>query len=338
MSHTKRITKKDCYYASGVLYWNKKTGEKRKKKHMKTMIVDIGSNTIKYDIFDPPCLNSIAHRSVAAGIIRYIENGSMTEQGLETLCTILSSYRLDAEKTGCCMQVFATASLRRVHDPMKVICAVKERTDIQIDLISGQNEAALSLQGMLAITPHEKRGLMMDMGGGSTELNVFENDRSLFSVSMPFGALSLKNEFVKNIFPDKSEFGHIVDYASSVIKPYQTKILTDTLYMVGGSAKAFAKLLQYKMNLVPDENPTFDKKAVQSLADSLTTLSETDKELLITMFPDRYHVILPALAAYIALIDNCSCQKITVSKGGIREGRLITMITQEENHERSGKI
>ena len=298
---------------------------------MNLMIVDIGSNTIKYDIFSPDCPISIGHRSIAAGIIRYIENGVLNAKGIDVLSEILTSYKEDAIKLGTSMHVFATASLRRVAEPQVVIDEIKKRTDIEIDLISGQRESSLSLLGMLATTDHPSKGLMMDMGGGSTELNSFENDASLFSVSCPFGALSLKNEFVSDVFPTEEEAVDIKNYAKNVFSEYKNEIQTDILYMVGGSAKAIAKLLRYKVPLPKTElAKPFEAERMHQLLKDCIPCNLEDQNLLKELFPDRYHVMLPALCAYISLLEVCGTKQVCVSAGGIREGYWLELIKNDE--------
>lgn len=291
---------------------------------MKVMIVDIGSNTIKYDIFESPSVYSIGHGSVAAGIIRYIEKGILQEAGMQVLVDILTRYKAIADKENIPMYTFATASLRRVTDPFRVIDEVKARTGIAIDLISGQREAQLSLSGMLAATLHENTGLMMDMGGGSTELNIFEKEASTFAVSCPFGALSLKNEFVKDTFPTEVEAQAIYTYAKSVYETYRDRIQTQTLYMVGGSAKAVAKLLYHKKGMNCDfADCTFAPEMLYDLVKEMLPLHDEDAVLLRAMFPDRYGVILPAAISYCALLAVCEAKNVRVSVAGIREGYLL---------------
>ena len=298
---------------------------------MKVMIVDIGSNTIKYDIFEAPCTQSIGHGSVAAGIIRYIEEGVLTEEGMQILTDILMRYQAKAAEENIPLYAFATASLRRVRDPFAVISEVKARTGIEIDLISGDMEAQLSLAGILAATLHEKTGLMMDMGGGSTELNVFCETDSCFAVSCPFGALSLKNEFVKGTFPTIEEAQAIFDYTKSVYETYRESIRTDTLYMVGGSAKAVAKLLYHKRDRKCDfADCMFCGEMLKELAQEMIPCTEQDREMLKAMFPDRYAVVLPAAISYCALLSVCGAENVRVSVAGIREGYLLSKIENED--------
>ncbi len=296
---------------------------------MKIMIVDIGSNTIKYDIFDPPCPKSIGHRSVAAGIIRYIQNGVMTEEGKRILWDILLSYQKDALENNIPLYAFATASLRRVAEPAKLIAEVKAQTGILIDLVSGEEESALSLMGMLSVTENAKKGVMMDMGGGSTELNRFNGGTSLFSISCPFGALSLKNEFVSGVFPTQKDTDAIMQYVRSVLHPHRANIETDILYMVGGSAKAIARLMRLH-NKLPNGTMTFAPSDFSDLLCRYLKSNDEDYSLLKSLFPDRYPVMLPALAAYVSLLSCCGAKTVVVSHGGVREGYLQHILDNKE--------
>ena len=293
---------------------------------MEVMIVDIGSNSIKYDIFSQNCPYSIKHRSYVAGLIRYIKNGILTPQGMNVLVNTLQEYQKDAIKMGIPLYAFATASLRRVSYSQAVIDEVQQRTGIHIDLVSGELESELSLKGMLSVTEHQETGLMIDMGGGSTELNVFKNESSVFSVSCPFGALSLKNEFVKDVFPTEQEAEAIKEYVSSVISPYKDQIRHDTLYMVGGSAKAFAKLLIHKQNAPGKRAPIFTSDDINKTASTMIPCSENDKALLQSLLPDRYHLMLPSMIAYTTLLAYCGAKTASVSSGGVREGYYLHII------------
>ncbi len=295
---------------------------------MSIMIVDIGSNTIKYDIFDPPCTKSIGHRSVAAGIIRYIQKGVMTNEGKKILCDILLSYQKDAIELEIPLYAFATASLRRVTNPLELIAEIKELTGISIDLVSGETESALSLNGMLSVTENAERGVMMDMGGGSTELNRFAGHTSLFSISCPFGALSLKNEFVSGVFPTKKDTDAVMQYVTSVLQPHRADIKTDVLYMVGGSAKAIARLMRQR-NKMPNGTMTFSPSDFSDLLCQYLKSNDEDYALLKSLFPDRYPVMLPALAAYVSLLACCGAKKVVVSHGGVREGYLQYILNNQ---------
>ena len=163
---------------------------------------------------------------------------------------------------------------------------------------------------------------MMDMGGGSTELNKFHKGDSVFSVSCPFGALSLKQEFVQNEFPNEEEIQKIYNHAHSVFQLYSANIQTNSLYMVGGCAKAIAKILFYKQEQPCVQNSIFKKDEILSLQAELIQGGKKEQELLKTLFPDRYPVLIPAITAYIALLDCCNANTVCVSSGGVREGYL----------------
>ena len=179
---------------------------------------------------------------------------------------------------------------------------------------------------------------MMDMGGGSTELNFFHQNTSLFSVSCPFGALSLKCSFTKNEFPDKQEWEAMQKYAFEYFSRYQAYIQTDTLYMVGGCAKAYAKLIHAIAKKSTATKGTFDIEDFHIIYDYLKDLTDCKQELLKQLLPDRYMLMLPAGALYTALLQCCHASHIQVSTGGIREGYAIELTEGGNQDERERKI
>ena len=149
---------------------------------MKVMIIDVGSNTVKYDIFkvEGKSFKGDKRDSTVLGFISYIDqNGIPSKEGVEKLCKVLSEYLEKARAEGCLkVLAFATASLRRCADPFAVIDTVRERTGLSIELFSGRTEAQMSLRGVLVRHPESLSGIMADMGGGSTELNFYENKKA----------------------------------------------------------------------------------------------------------------------------------------------------------------
>ena len=87
---------------------------------MRYLIIDIGSNTVKYDLF--LCKKGrvpakIGHKSKALRLINHIEGGRLSPEGFDLLCHTLKDYEKDGKKEGAFVFPFATASFRRIADP-----------------------------------------------------------------------------------------------------------------------------------------------------------------------------------------------------------------------------
>ena len=95
---------------------------------MRCMVIDIGSNTVKYDVFsvEGSEFTTDTHASVPLRFISYIKEGVLEKTGFELLCETLLRYKKEAEEEYCdVIAAFATASLRKIADPQPVIDRLK---------------------------------------------------------------------------------------------------------------------------------------------------------------------------------------------------------------------
>lgn len=179
-------------------------------------VIDIGSNTIRlsfYRIADGK-IDPMMNKKEVAGLASYVKkNNKMSTEGINKLVSILEEYKKIVQKVDTReMFVFATASVRNVDNEKEVLEKVEQRTGIHIRVLSGEDEGRLGYLGAMQCADIDD-GLLVDIGGGSTEL-VFYNDRKVIaSSSMPIGSLNLYNRFVNDILPTRKEVKIIKDAA-----------------------------------------------------------------------------------------------------------------------------
>ena len=159
---------------------------------MNYAILDIGSNTIKMTIFSEEG-EILLRKSTAAGLISYVKNGILTEEGITLLADIMLQYDKIARNTGADrLYPFATASLRAASNHQEVIDEIEKRTSYRIDLVSGEQEAALSYYGVCKTLPAQKDAMiLLDIGGGSCEIVA---PQCSLAVSLPVGAIYVCGE------------------------------------------------------------------------------------------------------------------------------------------------
>ncbi|HEY5585334.1 MAG TPA: hypothetical protein VIK78_12710 [Ruminiclostridium sp.] len=294
---------------------------------MKYAVVDLGSNSIRMSIYDQTNdnLNCILSQKELIGIIAYEKHGILAENGiiriLETLKSFLNTSKIIGSDLFFC---FATASLRNIKNTEEVIKRVKSETGVEINLISGQDEARLDFLGAYGCLNFND-GLIIDMGGGSTEIIRFENGAILNLISLPFGSLYLYEKYVNEITPDKKEI--------NLIKSFVAKQLVDiewlpnscnNVCLIGGTARAIARLHQelfsrQKENL---QGYTFDTKDIKLLINAVDPSENGGIKLMIRVSPERLHTIIPGLIAFSKILKLSGCKTITISKNGVREGYL----------------
>ena len=98
---------------------------------MKHMIIDIGSNSVKYDVFEitDKKFVKVGHHAQVMGFLSYLDNGKLSKKGFSVLCGILNEYKDQAKINGVNnISAFATASFRSCSNPHELIQMVKNTT------------------------------------------------------------------------------------------------------------------------------------------------------------------------------------------------------------------
>lgn len=295
---------------------------------MNYSVIDIGSNTVKCEVFsyENNELRSIDFFTEQLGIIARIKYGLLSANDTCLLCDIITSYIEKAKKYNAKIYCFATESLRKINNLEWVKKAIFECCKIDIELISGEDEALLSFDGFKAECRDISDGLMIDMGGGSTEILLFKDREAQKLNSFKFGCLSLKKEFVMGRFPQKNETEQIKSYVKEQIEAFPWIKDTRRICLIGGTGTAIGKLaIEAGFTTIPE----FPIKTFFELFNYLDTPGEKQIELLEKYIPARVETILPGMSAYRAIIETINAETVYISKDGIREGYIYRKINEE---------
>lgn len=292
-------------------------------------IIDLGSNTIRLSIYkyDASGFKLLTNKKTMAGIISYIDNGYLSDEGLDKICHILDSYKellrnFDIHEVRC----FSTASLRLIKKRDEVLEKIAERTGIHIDLISGLKEAELDFIGTkLFLDIHE--GIVIDIGGGSMELVSFMKDEVMDSFSLPIGSLSMYNRHVKGLIPTKKEKDEIKkDVISELDKIKNTSVMQKYFKVavgVGGTIRATLRLLNAKKK---EEANYFKTEDVKELLDQIKDDNKESLSKILKICPDRIHTIVPGMTVLYTVLKKADIEKVIVSRYGVREGYLYNEV------------
>ena len=140
-------------------------------------IVDLGSNTIRLSIYhcDGGQFRLLLNKKTMAGLAGYVRHGVLSDSGILVACRTLAAYRALLDNFSVRdMHVFATASLRNITNTAEAVQTIRDITGITVEVLSGEEEAALSFKG--AVLPGGvSTGLLADIGGGSFELVAYED-------------------------------------------------------------------------------------------------------------------------------------------------------------------
>ena len=296
---------------------------------MNYAIIDIGSNTIKMTVFSEKLL-PVYKSSRAARLLSYVKNGVLSKDGEGVLLTTLSDFKKEALSLGPTkLYAFATASFRAISNPLPTIERVRESLGIKVDLLSGDEEAKISFDGVVGALGENGSGLLFDMGGGSTEIIAYEDREIKSSVSMPFGALSLYRDFVSDTYPSVKEIDAITEYVKKIGKPEIEGALRHShscsVMVIGGSFRALAVVISelFGSSFSPDSPYIIRAHELDLLIKRFSPVSSSDASIIEALIPDRKTNLVPALISLYVFALLTGANEITLSPYGAREGYLL---------------
>lgn len=292
---------------------------------MKIAVIDIGSNTVKMDTFNVKGDNYslLSAKSERGGLVKYRKDSSLTPEGYNVLYTLLEKYVTQAVSSGCeKTYVFATQSLRGLKNAEDVCDRIKSSLGVDIDIISGEEEALYSFCALAHECTENDEGIMADMGGGSLELADFSHKKHISLCSLPLGALYVKETLGINIIPNADDEKKIANYVTNILSKAPTKS-KDTVYIIGGTARTLFSLC-------------FEGKTEISLEDAekaysiLSASKEKTFKFLSVKAPKRVDNFMTGYYIFICLCRHFSANRLVLCKSGVRDGYLADKLEKED--------
>lgn len=290
-------------------------------------VIDIGSNTMRLSIYQcvPEQFRIMIHKKEMVGLASYVEDGRLSDSGIKTACEVLNGFKTIVQSLGVeKILIFATASLRNVSNTEEAVSIIEQETGYFVEVISGEEEARLDFIGAM----HQvelKDGLLVDIGGGSTELVPFYKKKPVMAVSVPIGSLSLYTNHVKKILPKKEELEKIrtaameaMEQTLGTFRPEKRQRICG----VGGTIRALLKLCNYIYHK-ESTNQIISGEEVNELYTMLSDKKEGKWKAILRITPDRIHTILPGLTILWLIVKKYNVTEVIVSGYGVREGYLV---------------
>ncbi|MES2800274.1 MAG: exopolyphosphatase [Bacteroidota bacterium] len=209
------------------------------------------------------------------------------------------------------LRAVATSAMRDAENGRKIIAEVKQNAGVDIEIISGDEEAFLIFESFFLLNfDKEKPFLVVDVGGGSTEISVFENGEKVAAKSFQIGTLRiLKGKVQKEDWTEMNKW---------VLKNVDATTL-HSIFGTGGNINSAHKILGGK-HMKP-----ISINKLQKFHDELVKLNLEEREEQFQMKEDRADVIVPALDIFLFIMEALNSKEIIVPKIGLSDGMIYNM-------------
>lgn len=294
---------------------------KKFDKIKKYATIDIGSNAIRLLISNIIVLNKSAPISTKNSLVRVpirlgqdaFTIGEISNENIERLVDTMLSFKLlmkvhKVEK----YLAYATSALRSSSNGKNIVDLILSKSGLKIQIINGKKEAELiTNNSIFKFQGNHKTYCFIDVGGGSTELTLFKNQKVVISKSFKIGGVRLINNLVSN-----KTWESFREWININLKD-QGEI---DVIGLGGNINKLFKLCGVKIG------KPLTLKEIDSTLSDLEKMSYSKKILLLKLNPDRVDVIVPAGKIYQYLLKNMGSDEIIVPKIGLADGMVYELL------------
>src|SRR5262245_20177085 len=286
-------------------------------------VVDLGSTSVHHLVaaIDAHHLEVLVDESAFLGLGAAADDpGELGAAGREELVDTLAGYAWTARTHGASNVTFiATEPLRRLADAARIVGEVDAGTGVPVHVLRHEEEALLTLLGVTGGAPVERDLLVVDVGGGSSELAFVGPDRPARVTGARVAPPSLPRRLVPADPPPSDELAALAEAATAALAGAPDWRPEDVV-LVGGTATNLAKVTggaEPAASLRLKDLDALDRRLAATPSDEIATASGVR--------PARA-AILPAGAAIVrAVAERFGMREVLIVDSGIREGALIAV-------------
>jgi len=282
--------------------------------------IDIGSNAVRLliaDIVENEHTYSFKKNTLIRVPLRLGDDAFLdqhiSDKKITDLVKTMQAFRnlMDVYKCGDYL-AYATSAMREAKNGPEIVQRVMSQANINLEIVHGQKEANIIYSSHIERNlDKNKNYLYIDVGGGSTELSVFSENKMVASQSFNIGTIRILDN------QDKEEtWTEMHDFVKDHTKTYKSLTGIGT----GGNINKIFKISEEKEN-VP---LTFNK--LKSIYNYLNSFSMKDRINVLGLNQDRADVIIPACEIYITLMKWAGIKNMVVPKVGLVDGIIQTLI------------
>ena len=303
---------------------------------MRVATIDIGTNTILMLIADVDRINSLRVIRDEHAIARLgegvDESKLIAPKAVERALTILERHQkvADREKVERIVAC-GTSAFRDADNRDEVVELVRERVGINIEVISGEEEAELTYAGAVSAfiaADKQEEFLVLDIGGGSTELTYGKSLSVTSRVSLDVGCVRLTERFLRTA-PPTIEALHA---AQSHIRGLVSQIEKQPTAQMIGVAGTLTTLAALDLNLkyfdpMKVGGHLLSLEKVKSVFQKFSRMTVDEIAAFPQVLPGRTDVLLAGIMILVEVMETLGVDEITVSERGLRYGLAMREVS-----------
>ena len=299
--------------------------------------IDIGSNTVRLLILDTSGNKNYKLLVSKRNITRLGEN--MDSEGKLIEKRIVATLKVLAEFKKTCLEngnppifAVATSAVREASNGQEFVRLAKTEADIDIKVISWEEEAQLTLEGVFWKSPNEKRKIItLDIGGGSTEFILSKGKNISGFCSTSLGVVRLTEKFITQHPIDEKEFKNLQNYLRKELVVVKKQLSEFSPEILIGTAGTVTTLAAIRDNIYPYDpekihGSIFSFQDAESILQNLKKKSLDERLAIKPLEKGREDLIIAGIAIVLETMHAFDCKMLKVSEYSLREGIILNAI------------
>lgn len=301
----------------------------------RTAVIDIGSNSVRMVIYEKTSrfafhLLRESKSPVRIGEGAYEQKGYLTQASMQRAFDTLKEYSALAQNYKCHkILAVATSALRDAPNRSQFLNRVSKSLHFNIKVINGDTEAYYGGLAAAAMLP-DRSGVTIDIGGGSTELALIEDNIVVETLTLNIGTVRLKE-----LFFDKDAQVHAIEYIQEELKNIPQNFLHHKVIGIGGTIRAlsnaYLKQEQYPIKVLHGFG--YKTKNIKKFANKVIQSSD-EKLKKLGIKADRFDVIGVGTMIFMQILEHLQAKEVTVSSVGVREGVYVNDLLRTQKYPR----
>lgn len=217
----------------------------------------------------------------------------------------------------------ATSALREAANREAFLAMLRQASELELRVLSGEEEAYYGYLGVINSLPFSD-GIVVDIGGGSTEVTAVRGRNFSTAFSQPVGVVRFTEWYVKSDPINKKDFRTLEEAAVAAFREldWLKPGTGPTMVGVGGTVRNLARIDQKRRNYPLDRlhGYVFKRQALEEILEQLRRTELKERESLPGLSRDRADVILAGGVILLQLMKQGGFEELLVSGQGLREG------------------
>jgi len=307
---------------------------------MRYAVFDLGSNSIKCVMAEVRGrgIHVLHEESIGTRLAEHlIDTCELRPEAIARTLDALRHIRAKADELGIVkFRAVATSAVRDSRNRREFLRAAKEVLGFPVRLLSGSEEAETIFAGVTADSHWRGKDIfILDIGGGSAEWVQGGNNKLEKRISLPLGAVRLRERFLHEypVAPDTADL-LVETIRAQIAHPLAHYSLgTRRLVGTGGTITClvaiYKKLAHFDPHKIDHTSLTIEQ--VRALLRSFTGLTLEKLRAMPGLPPKRADLILPGTAVTLATMEVLGAKRLHISVRGLRYGVLAAAIEEDEH-------